>query len=55
MPRHLLVEIEHLFETYKTLEQKHVTSFGWETAETARRGLVKASEAYRNSPRAPVL
>jgi len=55
MPRHLLVEIEHFFETYKTPKQKHVTNFGCKTAETARRALAKASEAYRNFPRAPAL
>ena len=47
LPRHLLVEVEHFFTSYKLLEGKHVMSFGWNGANAARRAIVKAQKAFR--------
>ena len=46
MPRHLLVEIEHFFTTYKKLEDKHVESFGWEGADAAIVAVRHAHDLY---------
>jgi inorganic pyrophosphatase len=36
VPPHLLDEIEHFFNVYKTLERKETFTEGWEDAEVAR-------------------
>jgi inorganic pyrophosphatase len=36
VPAHLLVEIEHFFNVYKTLEGKEVVSGGWDDEDAAR-------------------
>jgi len=36
VPPHLLDEIEHFFNVYKTLEKKETVTDGWEDADTAR-------------------
>lgn len=42
MPQHILKEIEHFFEVYKNLENKHVSIEGW-------RGVEKALEIIEES------
>ena len=37
VPPHLLDEIEHFFNVYKTLEKKETFTEGWEDSEVARR------------------
>jgi inorganic pyrophosphatase len=45
---HLLAEIEHFFEFYKTIEPgKDTTTRGWEGAQEAEHAIVAAKEAYR--------
>jgi inorganic pyrophosphatase len=45
---HLLREIEHFFEFYKTIEPgKLTTTGGWEGAERAEAAIVAAKTAYR--------
>ena len=46
IPPHLLKEIIHFFETYKDLENKHVTIIGWEGLETAVNILQEAKSRY---------
>jgi inorganic pyrophosphatase len=46
LPRHLLIEIEHFFTSYKELEGKHVKSFGWHGVGEARRAVARASKAF---------
>ncbi|HAL56693.1 MAG TPA: inorganic diphosphatase [Bacteroidetes bacterium] len=46
LPKHLLVEIEHFFTSYKELEGKHVKSFGWHGAKEARRAIVRSERAF---------
>lgn len=52
IPRHLLVEIEHFFTSYKLLENKHVQSFGWDSVivalEAVRYGREQYLQAVRN-------
>jgi inorganic pyrophosphatase len=44
---HLLQEIEHFFEFYKTIEPgKLTTTKGWQGAAVAQRAIVAAKEAY---------
>jgi inorganic pyrophosphatase len=46
--RHLLDEIEHFFEFYKTIEPgKDTTTRGWEGAREAEEAIVSAKQAYR--------
>jgi len=33
---HILKEVEHFFDVYKTLEEKEVTVLGWQDVETAQ-------------------
>ncbi len=47
VPQHLLVEIEHFFETYKQLEGKHVKTFGWKEAKAARKIIRKGMKEYQ--------
>jgi inorganic pyrophosphatase len=46
VPQHLLVEIEHFFTSYKSLEGKHVESFGWENAAAALDAVRLAHKNY---------
>ncbi len=46
LPRHLLIEVEHFFTSYKELEGKAVMSFGWSGANAARRAIEKAGKAF---------
>lgn len=46
LPRHRLMEIEHFFNVYKTLEDKRVNVFGWKKAEEAKRMICAAYESY---------
>jgi inorganic pyrophosphatase len=46
VPRHLLAEIEHFFQTYKDLEGKRVESQGWEDRAAAYLAITKAIERY---------
>ena len=48
IPPHLLKEITHFFETYKNLENKHVTIIGWEGLKTAVDILQEAKSRYVN-------
>ncbi len=45
---HLLAEIEHFFEFYKTIEpDKGTSTRGWEGAQGAEAAITAAKEAYR--------
>jgi inorganic pyrophosphatase len=46
LPRHLLVEIEHFFTSYKKLERKRVKSFGWSGAREAHRAITRSQLAF---------
>ncbi|MDE3056910.1 MAG: inorganic diphosphatase [Bacteroidota bacterium] len=46
VPKHLLVEIEHFFTSYKKLEEKHVESFGWEGKTAAIQAVMHARDRY---------
>ncbi|WP_292372017.1 MULTISPECIES: inorganic diphosphatase [unclassified Methanosarcina] len=46
VPPHLFREITHFFQTYKTLEGKHVNVFGWKGFETAITILQEAKSRY---------
>lgn len=46
-PQHLLKEISHFFEVYKTLEKKKVTVEGWEPRTVAESLIIKAQQAYK--------
>lgn len=46
LPKHLLIEVEHFFTSYKQLEGKAVVSFGWSGANVARRAIVKARKQF---------
>jgi len=46
IPKHVLVEIEHFFETYKALENKHVKTRGWSHAVAARKAILRAMSQY---------
>ncbi|RKQ88685.1 inorganic diphosphatase [Brockia lithotrophica] len=47
VPPHILKEIAHFFEVYKTLENKKTEVRGWENAEAAVRLLEDARRRYR--------
>ncbi|MBT9253050.1 MAG: inorganic diphosphatase [Brockia lithotrophica] len=47
VPPHILREIAHFFEVYKTLENKTTEVRGWENAEAAARLLEDARRRYR--------
>lgn len=49
VPQHLLAEIEHFFTMYKELEEKPVTTMGWEPRESAERVIAEARERYETS------
>ena len=46
LPKHLLVEIEHFFTSYKELEGKATLSFGWSGANQARRVIEKSQRLF---------
>jgi inorganic pyrophosphatase len=46
VPRHLLVEIEHFFHTYKDLEGKRVEMRGWEDRPAAYRTILDSIARY---------
>jgi inorganic pyrophosphatase len=46
LPRHLLIEIEHFFMSYKKLERKRVKSFGWFGVREARRAITRSQLAF---------
>lgn len=46
LPKHLLIEIEHFFSSYKKLEGKHVESFGWEGVTAAVQAVIHARDQY---------
>ena len=46
VPRHLLVEIEHFFHTYKDLEGKRVEMRGWEDRSGAYRTILDSIARY---------
>jgi len=43
---HILKEIVHLFETYKTLEGKTTKVLGWSNAEEAKATIQRSQELY---------
>jgi inorganic pyrophosphatase len=45
--QHILKEISHLFETYKTLEGRTTKVLGWENVETAKAAITRCQELYR--------
>ncbi len=46
LPKHLLVEIEHFFTSYKELEGKATVSFGWSGANQARKAIEKSQRTF---------
>uniref|UniRef100_A0A832I5Z4 Inorganic pyrophosphatase n=1 Tax=Pseudothermotoga hypogea TaxID=57487 RepID=A0A832I5Z4_9THEM len=46
LPRHLLLEIEHFFTVYKTLEEKSTEILGWQGREEAWRLIHQAQERF---------
>lgn len=46
VPRHLLVEIEHFFHTYKDLEGKRVEITGWGKSDEAVRVITESMQRY---------
>ena len=42
VPPHLLIETEHFFNVYKTLEDKETETSGWEGEESARKVVAEA-------------
>ena len=53
---HILKEVEHFFDVYKTLEQKEVTILGWQDVDTAQQmvehcRLLRHAEGKRTGPR----
>jgi inorganic pyrophosphatase len=44
---HILKEISHFFEAYKTLENKKVEIIGWESKEKAMESINKAYQTYQ--------
>lgn len=48
LPKHLLLEIENFFATYKTLEGKETKMMGWRTAQEAKEVIAASRQAYLN-------
>jgi inorganic pyrophosphatase len=46
VPQHLLIEVEHFFQTYKDLEGKRVEILGWEKSEVAMESVLAAIARY---------
>lgn len=49
VPKHLLVEIEHFFTSYKHLEGKHVESFGWDNVVVALESVKQGVDNYKRA------
>jgi len=49
VPKHLLVEIEHFFTSYKLLEGKHVESFGWDNVVVALESVKHGHDQYQRA------
>lgn len=49
VPEHMLLEIEHFFQTYKKLEHKHVESLGWDNVLSAQDSIRRSQELYKKS------
>ena len=46
VPKHLLAEIQHFFQTYKDLEGKRMEIAGWEKSDSAMRVITASIERY---------
>lgn len=49
VPPHYIVEVEHFFSTYKTLEGGEVKVDGWAPREEAEKTILKSMERYREN------
>lgn len=47
LSEHVLAEISHFFEIYKTLEKKHVDVEGWEGADGAKAEVLRSMEMFK--------
>lgn len=47
VPDHVLLELLHFFKTYKQLEEKTVTTFGWDPATVAKFAIAEAMARYK--------
>lgn len=47
LSQHILAEIGHFFEIYKSLEKKQVNVEGWEGAESAKAEVLRSMEKYQ--------
>jgi inorganic pyrophosphatase len=47
VPNHVLIEIQHFFQTYKNLEGKTVKTFGWDPASVAHYAITTAMKRYK--------
>jgi inorganic pyrophosphatase len=46
IPRHMLLEVEYFFSTYKDLEGKRLQIVGWEKSEHAARVIMESIARY---------
>lgn len=46
LPKHLLMEIQHFFQTYKDLEGKRVEALGWEDRSAAYQAINDSIARY---------
>lgn len=53
LPRHLLLEIEHFFTVYKTLEEKATEILGWHGRDAAWQLIRRAQERYAQAGGTP--
>lgn len=51
LSEHVLAEIRHFFEIYKTLEKKMVNVEGWEGADAAKAEILRSMELYQSEQR----
>lgn len=49
LPNHLLIEIEHFFTSYKNLEGKSVKSFGWDSAQAAKKAILDSVKRFKKN------
>lgn len=47
LSQHVLAEIGHFFEIYKSLEKKHVNVEGWEGADAAKAEVLRSIEKFQ--------
>jgi inorganic pyrophosphatase len=47
VPKHMLIEIEHFFTSYKKLDKRHVESFGWENKDAAIEAIKRGQDLYK--------